>query len=148
MSTLQALRRKTQREVLAHALSCLGETRSTLDGMGLDELAEQAYQLHESIFCVLRNKTNPKYGGQRDWNGTPTDVFTTDYEVTGSCPFDWVLVRADDYHLMVITPDQIQYFSPKFLRLTPEVHRSGQLDHILDAERYACMQQWDFPTDQ
>lgn len=62
---------ETKLEVLAKTDKNLRIANNVLQALDLHELARDAKKLQEHIFCVLRNKTNPKYGGDPEWTGGP-----------------------------------------------------------------------------
>ena len=62
---------ETKLEVLAKTEKNLRITNNVLQALDLHDLARDAKELQENIWCVLRNKTNPKYGGDERWTGGP-----------------------------------------------------------------------------
>ena len=64
---------QTRREAIADALNATKTAVVALSDLQYDELAEDARKLADNLFCVLRNKTNPKYGGDPAWQGGNID---------------------------------------------------------------------------
>ena len=57
----------TDREATARAMGAMREAATSLKKGGYSEIAYKLLDTADDLFCVLRNKTNPKYGGDPHW---------------------------------------------------------------------------------
>ena len=64
----------TRAGLLNMAWTSLNDLSLVLEDLRLPELSQDAKDLRDHVFCILRNNRNPKYGGRITWTGGPSHV--------------------------------------------------------------------------
>lgn len=62
---------QTKRQALEEAREKLWVADNVLQAMDLPLAAKEARRTSDTLLAILRNMTNPKYGGEPSWTGGP-----------------------------------------------------------------------------